>query len=89
MTEGKTMKNTQKIKLQMAEKLIQLVLEEVGPQGLAIALNNVSSHGEGIEKAEWALDKKDILLGEWFAGIEKLMQAGKRIEKFTNGELVV
>ena len=83
------MNKTQEIKLQMAEKLIQLGLEEVGPQGLAIALNNVSCHGEGIEAAGCELDSKDVLLGEWFAGIEKLMQAGKRIEKFTNGDLVV
>lgn len=83
------MNAVQKTRLQTAEKLIQLVLDEVGPKGLAIALNNVSSHGEGIEKAEWALDKKDILLGEWFDGIEKLMETGKRIEKFTNGDLVI
>ena len=78
-----------KAKLETAEKLIQLVLDEVGPQGLAIAFNNVSSYGEGLEKAEYSLDTKDVLLGEWFVGIEALIQAGKRIEKFTNGNLVV
>ena len=78
-----------KAKLQTAEKLMQVILDEVGPYGLAVALNNISSHGGGIEKAEYELDKKDVLLGEWFGGIETLLTAGKRIEKFTNGDLVV
>ena len=76
-------------KLQMAEKLMKVILEEAGPKLLAAALNNVSFHGTNIEEAGYTLDSEDILLGEWYQGIEALLSAGKRIEKFTNGDLVV
>lgn len=83
------MNAVQKTRLQTAEKLVKIVLEEVGPEGLAIALNNVSWHGKTITDAGYDLDTKDVLLGEWFEGIEKLMEAGKRINKFTNGKLFI
>lgn len=67
--------------LKMSEDMLQTIISNVGPQGLAIALNNVSCHGSCFDKADIVLDKNDVLLNKWFSGIEKLNSAAIDIEK--------
>ena len=49
-------------KLKMSEDMLQIIINSVGPDGLATALNNVSCHGQCFEKADLQMDSHDKLI---------------------------
>ena len=74
-------------KIDVAEGVLFSLIRDIGPSGFATALNNACCHGDVFCVDGTALDDNDVLLGEWYEGIEKLLETAKRIEKFNNGEL--
>lgn len=66
-------------KLAVAEDVMRSVLCSVGPKLFAIALNNISMHGEIFIEQGIELDEKDEILGEWFDGIETLNSAADKM----------
>lgn len=75
-------------KLELAENVIQSLIQELGPVGFAVALSNANCHGEAFSRAgyEKALIKSDdILLRRWHAAVDEMHVVSKKLEKIQKG----
>lgn len=64
--------------LAITEAVLKSILQEIGPRDFAIALNNISCHGEVFQKNfSDLLDDDDTFLREWYKGISVLYESTK------------
>lgn len=68
-------------KYSVPEDMIKTIIKHYGASGLAIAINNACAHGEAFLEADLHLDSNDVMLGDWFRGVELLLKVGKKIDK--------
>lgn len=55
------------------------LIQQIGPKKFAIALHNISSHGDFLkENFSQYLDADDAFLHDWYEGIDKLWKAVKK-----------
>ena len=62
----------------ITEAVLKGILQEIGPDDFAIALNNISCHGEVFQKNfSELLDDDGTFLREWYKGISVLYESTK------------
>lgn len=68
-------------KYSLPEDMIKSIIKHYGAKGLVIAINNACAHGEAFLEAGLSLDDNDVLLAQWFKGVEILSKVATEIDK--------
>ena len=66
--------------IEMAEAMVKAIIEQAGPSALVAAINNVCCHGYVFIEQDLHLDKDDMILGQWYDGLEQMKLAAEKME---------